>query len=172
MDCVSTIGRKRGRTSPHEEDLEVFQLRFQNLEFALPRPFHFRFAPSLQPRNDIYSSIPQSSFLLVSPFTSYRTSPFSPFFILFIFPPCRWETEKIVALRHCVPRRRPSASNPSYPRSRANIIPSYMLAASLLSPVLPVGSVVLPLESWPGEHLFFSSFPSLPFHSGHPLLFL
>lgn len=58
-----------------------------------------------------------------------------------------------MALRHCVPRRRLSVSNPLSPRSKANIIPSYMLAASLSSPVLPVGSVVLPHASWPGEHL-------------------
>ena len=76
-----------------------------------------------------------------------------------------------MALRHCVPRRRPSASNPLSPRSKANIIPSYMLAASLSSPVLPVGSVVLPHASWPGEHLSIihsfnqSFFPSsFPFH--------
>jgi hypothetical protein len=69
-----------------------------------------------------------------------------------------------VALRHCVPRRRPSASNLSSPRLTANTIPSYMLAASLSSPVLPVGSVVLPHASWPGERLSIIHFLHLPFH--------
>jgi hypothetical protein len=147
----------------------VFQVpRFNVPErglFSLPcrGPHHHSSQESL------YTPKHPKSSLLVPPFTSYRTFP--PFYS-FIFRPCRWETEKIVALRHCVPRRTPSASNPSSPRSTANIIPSYMLAASLLSPVLPVGSVVLPHASWPGKRLsiiyFFAYlFSSIP----HPSLF-
>jgi hypothetical protein len=40
-----------------------------------------------------------------------------------------------------------------------------MLAAPLSSPVLPVGSVVLPHASWPGEHLSIIHFLHLPFPS-------
>jgi hypothetical protein len=64
-----------------------------------------------------------------------------------------------VALHLCVPRRPPSASNPSSPRSTANTIPSYTPAASLSSPVPRVGSVALPHANWPGEKNF-CSFPS------------
>jgi hypothetical protein len=72
-----------------------------------------------------------------------------------------------VALRLCVPRR-PSASNPSSPRSTANTIPSYTPAASLSSLGLRVGSVVPPHANWPGEKnlcsftSFRSRFPSHP----------
>lgn len=162
------LGEKGDRTSPHEEDLEVFQVpRFNVPErglFSLPcrGPHHHSSQESL------YTPKHPKSSLLASPFTSYRTFP--PFYS-FIFPPCRWETEKIVALRHCVPRRTPSASNPSSPRSTANIIPSYMLAASLLSPVLPVGSVVLPHASWPGKRLSIIYFLHIYSPPSHILLF-
>jgi hypothetical protein len=130
---------------------------FQNREralFSLPRPSSLH-SPSLQPEIDLYSNKPPN-LLPRAPFTSYP-------FLFFLFLQCRWETETIVALRHCVPRRRRSASNPSSPRSTANTIPSYMLAASLSSPVVPVGSVVLPHASWPGEHFSTIHFLRIPF---------
>lgn len=119
--------------------------------------------------NEAYFQLPRPSLLLLStahhssqlsiytptiPHFFFLVSPLHPtrIFLFFLFSQCRWETETIVALPHCVPRRRPSASNPLSPRLIANTIPSYMLAASLLSPVLPVGSVVPLLASWPGEH--------------------
>ena len=69
-----------------------------------------------------------------------------------------------MALPLCVPRRPHSASNPSSLRSSANIIPSYIRAASQSSPVLQVESVVLPHGNWPGKkssvHSIISPFPS------------
>ena len=146
---------------------------FQNPErglFSLPRPSHSLLSTSHHSSQEsIYTPTIPQIFFLVPPLHPTEPPLFLRF-LFFLFSPCRWETETIVALRHCVPRRRPSASNPLSPRLTANTIPSYMLAASLLSPVLPVVSVVLPLASWPGEHLSVIHYLHLPFHL--TLLFL
>lgn len=120
------------------------------------------------------SRVPSTSYLRFYSFY-FEPCPWETETFFTMFSPCPWETETIVGLRHCVPRRPRFASNPSSPRSTANIIPSYMLAASPSSPVLPVGSVVLPRASWPGKTSFSHSFiqsikifffaSSLPFSS-------
>lgn len=134
------LGEKGVRPSPHEEDLEVFQVPRLNVPernlFSLPCRGPHPHSSQLS----LYTPTSPESFLLVP----LLHPPFSVFLFFLYFQQCQWETEKIVALRHCVPRPRPFASNPSSPRSTANIIPSYMPVASLSSPVLPVGSAVPP----------------------------